>query len=244
MDSLRCYCRRQPLQAVVGGVSLRNHNGRFQPRDGYGNQKNGVLRSRLNTTMTTDLVPKTNELTGLLQAWSRGDQQALEKLAPKVQAELHRIADRYMARERANHPLQATALINEAYIRLINWKSVRWQNRAHFFGVSANLMRRILVDFARARGRVKHGKESTETTLDEAFVLRPGKSSDVLMLDEALIRLAEMDPRKGRLVELRFFGGLSVRETALVMQISDSTVLREWSLAKAWLYREIRGSEL
>jgi RNA polymerase sigma-70 factor, ECF subfamily len=193
--------------------------------------------------MTNELVPKATELTTLLQAWSNGDPQALQVLAPRVQKELHRIAGRYMSRERPNHPLQATALINEAYIRLINWKDVRWEGRAHFFGVCAGLMRRILVDFARTRDQVKHGKGSIETTLDEAFVLQPGRSSDVVTLDEALTKLAEIDPRKGRLVELRFFGGLSVQETALVMEISERTVLREWNLAKAWLYREIRESE-
>src|SRR5205085_11787548 len=161
----------------------------------------------------------------------------------RVKQELHRIAERYIARERADHPLQATALINEAYIRLINWKNVRWQNRAHFFGVSANLMRRILVDYARARSQVKHGKEFIETSLDDAFVLQPGRSSDLVMLDEALTRLAKFDEKKGRIVELRFFGGLSVEETAVVMQISERTVHREWKLARAWLYREIRGSE-
>jgi RNA polymerase sigma factor (TIGR02999 family) len=182
-------------------------------------------------------------LTTLLQAWSGGDQQALERLAPRVQEELHRIASRYMARERPNHPLQTTALINEAYIRLINWKDVQWQNRAHFFAVSAQLMRRILVDFARTRSQVKHGKGLVETVLDEACALQPERSSELVVLDEALIRLAAMDPRKGRLVELRFFGGLSVEETALVMGISHRTVEREWSLAKAWLYRELSRSE-
>lgn len=191
--------------------------------------------------MERDPSPKTNELTVLLQAWSNGDRNALDKLAPRVQEELHRIAERYMARERTDHPLQATALINEAFIRLINWKDIRWQNRAHFFGVSANLMRRILVDFARARDQIKHGNGIDETTLDEAFVLQPGRSSDLVILDEALTRLAEMDPRKGRIVELRFFGGLSVQETALVLEISDRTVHREWNLAKAWLYREMRS---
>jgi RNA polymerase sigma-70 factor, ECF subfamily len=194
-------------------------------------------------TMGMDIVSNTNQLTALLQAWSSGDRQALEQLAPRVQNELHRIADHYMDRERANHPLQATALINEAYIRLINWKDVRWQNRAHFFGVCANLMRRILVDFARARGQVKRGKGCDETSLDEVCVLQPGRSSDILLLDEALTTLAQMDLRKGRVVELRFFGGLSVQETALVMNISDRTVLREWNLAKTWLYRELRRSE-
>lgn len=189
--------------------------------------------------MKADSASTTSELTALLQAWSGGDQQALDKLAPRVQGELHRIAARYMAGERPNHPLQATALINEAYIRLIHWKDVRWQNRAHFFAVSAQLMRRILVDFARARNQVKHGNGITEDTLDEAFVLQPERSSDLVILDEALTRLSEMDARKGRVIELRFFGGLSVQETAVVLQLSDRTVLREWNLAKAWLYREI-----
>jgi RNA polymerase sigma-70 factor (ECF subfamily) len=198
---------------------------------------------QLKATMTKNALSKTHELTGLLQAWSSGDQQALEKLAPQVQQELHRIADHYMARERANHPLQATALINEAYIRLINWNNVQWQNRAHFFAMCANLMRRILVDVARVRDQVKHGKGSGETTLDDACVLQLERSSYLVTLDEALTSLAEIDPRKARLVELRFFGGLSVQETALVMQISDRTVVREWNLAKAWLYREIRHSE-
>ena len=193
--------------------------------------------------MTADSGSPTNELTDLLQAWSGGDQDALEKLAPRVQGELHRIAARYMAGERPDHPLQATALINEAYVRLIDWKDVHWQNRAHFFAVSAQLMRRILVDFARARDQVKHGNGIAETTLDDAFVPQPERSSDLLALDQALTKLAEMDPRKGRVIELRYFGGLSVPETALVMQISDRTVLREWNLAKAWLYREIRATE-
>ena len=193
--------------------------------------------------MTADSASTTRELTGLLRAWSSGDQQALEQLAPRVQRELHRIAARYMADERPNHPLQATALINEAYIRLIDWKDVRWQNRAHFFAVSAQLMRRILVDFARARDQAKHGNGIADEALDEAFVLQPGRSADLLLLDEALTKLAEMDRRKVRVIELRFFGGLSVQETAVVLQVSDRTVLREWNLAKAWLYREIRSEE-
>jgi RNA polymerase sigma factor (TIGR02999 family) len=180
-----------------------------------------------------------SELTTLLQAWSDGDREALEKLAPHVQNELHRIAARYMARERPNHLLQTTALINEAYVRLINWKNVRWQNRAHFFAVSAQLMRRILVDIARSRGQVKRGSGMAEMALDEAFVVAPERSTDLVLLDEALTRLAEMDSRKAQVVELRYFGGLTVEETALVLKISDRTVLREWNLAKAWLYREI-----
>ena len=186
-------------------------------------------------------LPKDHDVTELLQAWRQGDDQALEALAPRVQKELHRLARRHMAGERPNHPLQTTALINEAYIRLIGWDNVQWQNRAHFFAVAAQLMRRILVDIARARLGPRRGGGAAETTLDEAFVFRPDKSRDLLQLDEALTTLAEMDPRKSRIVELRFFGGLSVEETAAVLQISDRTVLREWNLARAWLYREIKG---
>jgi RNA polymerase sigma-70 factor (ECF subfamily) len=181
------------------------------------------------------------QLTELLQAWSDGDASALERLAPRVYQELHRLAARYMAAERPNHALQATALINEAYIRLIGWKNVRWQNRAHFFGVSARLMRRILVDEARARRGPKRRGDVSDTALDEALVFRPEKSRDLLALDDALTRLAEIDPRKSEVVELRFFGGLNEEEAALVLDLSERTIRREWNLAKAWLYREISG---
>jgi RNA polymerase sigma factor (TIGR02999 family) len=183
------------------------------------------------------------ELTLLLQAWSGGDKEALARLVPHVQRELHRLARRYMAGERSGHPLQTTALINEAFIRLIEWKNVQWENRAHFFGVAAQLMRRILVDIARARLGAKRGGGAHETSFDEAFTFQPEKSRDLLALDEALTKLAKVDPRKSRIVELRFFGGLTVEETAAVTKISDRTVLREWILAKAWLYREIKGSD-
>jgi len=181
------------------------------------------------------------QLTALLQAWSEGDKNALEQLAPRVHQELHRLAARYMAGERPNHLLQTTALINEAYIRLIGWRNVRWQNRAHFFGVSARLMRRILVDAARARRGPKRRGNFSDTSLDEACVFGPEKSPDVLALDEALTRLAELDPRKSQIVELRFFGGLNEAETALVLGVSERTVRKDWKLAKAWLYREITG---
>jgi len=184
-------------------------------------------------------APQEHELTNLLRAWSEGDQQALEKLVPRVQKELRRLAARYMAAERPNHPLQTTALINEAYIRLIGWKNVDWQNRAHFFAVSAQLMRRILVDAARTRYGRNRSKVAIETTLNEAAVFRPEKSRDLMVLDEALNRLGEIDPRKSRVIELRFFAGLSVEETAAVLNLSDRTVLREWNLARAWLLREI-----
>jgi RNA polymerase sigma factor (TIGR02999 family) len=183
------------------------------------------------------------QLTALLQAWSNGDKKALEKLAPRVHQELHRLAGRYMAGERPNHPLQTTALINEAYIRLIGWKNVRWQNRAHFFGVSARLMRRILVDAARARRGRKRRGDFNDTSLDEGCVFRPEKSTDLLALDEALTRLAELDPRKSQIVELRFFGGLNEVEIGLVLGVSERTVRKDWKLAKAWLYREITSEE-
>ncbi|HEV7473619.1 MAG TPA: ECF-type sigma factor [Pyrinomonadaceae bacterium] len=167
-------------------------------------------------------APGTHEVTQLLVAWSDGDEAALDRLAPLVSAELHRLAKCYMSREREDHLLQTSALINEAYLRLINWKDVRWQNRAHFFGVAAQMMRRILVDFARQRPRVDKGVEAHH-----------------IALDEALRSLAGIDERKSKIVELRFFGGLSVDETAAVMKVAPITVMREWNKAKAWLYREL-----
>jgi len=184
-----------------------------------------------------------HEVTKLLRAWRQGDEQALEALVPRVQRELQRLARRHLAGERPDHSLQTTALINEAYIRLIGWTSVEWQNRAHFFAVAAQLMRRILVDMARVHKGLKRGRGAPQITLDEAFVYQPEKSRDLLQLDDALSALAEIDPRKSRVVELRFFGGLSVEDTGAVLEISDRTVLREWNLARAWLYREITGKD-
>jgi len=181
------------------------------------------------------------QLTALLQAWSEGNKEALEALVPRVQQELHRLAAWYMAGERPNHPLQTTALINEAYIRLIAWKNVRWQNRAHFFGVSARLMRRILVDGARAQRGPKRRGDFSDTSLDEAFAFQPEKAPDLLALDEALTRLAELDARKSQIVELRFFGGLNEVETASVLGVSERTIRSDWKLAKAWLYRELNA---
>ena len=183
-----------------------------------------------------------HELTQLLEAWSDGEEEALEKLAPLVHAELYRLAKRYMSRERPGHLLQTSALINEAYVRLIDWKAVRWQNRAHFFGVAAQIMRRILVDFARRRPRVDHDQEAVRMSLDEAMTISVGRDPDLLALDEALKSLAEIDERKSRVVELRYFGGLSVEETAEVMKLSSITVIREWNKAKAWLYRELSNN--
>ncbi len=182
--------------------------------------------------------PPTHEVTQLLVAWSDGDQTALEQLVPMVQAELQRLARRYLGQERPGHLLQTSALVNEAYLRLIDWKNVKWQNRAHFFGVSAQLMRRILVDFARRRPRVE-GESVNQVSLEEALVVGNEQSADLVALDEALQSLAQFDERKSRIVELRFFGGLSVEETAEVLQVAPITVMREWNKAKAWLYREL-----
>ncbi len=180
------------------------------------------------------------EITQLLLAWNGGDEQALDRLMPLVQDELHRLAHRYMAGERAGHPLQTTALINEAYLRLIDSSRVRWQNRSHFFAVSAQLMRRILVDVARARNKRKRGGDVVQVSLDEAMVVTREPGTDLIALDDALTTLATFDERKSRIIELRFFGGLSVEETAEVLKVSAATVLRDWGLAKAWLLRELQ----
>jgi RNA polymerase sigma-70 factor, ECF subfamily len=190
--------------------------------------------------MTT---PSSQEITQLLLAWSDGDQAALEKLTPLVYAELHRLAKGYMFGERPGNTLQTTALINEAYLRLIDWKNVHWQSRAHFFGVAAQLMRRILVDFARARHYAKRGGAAQHVSLDEAVTIREDRSAEIIALDEALKSLAEIDPRKSQVVELRFFGGLSAKETAEALKVSQRTVEREWNSARAWLYRELRGKD-
>lgn len=180
-----------------------------------------------------------NNVTELLVAWSHGDEAALEKLTPLIHAELYRIAQRYMSREGPGHPLQTSALINEAFVRLIDWNNTRWQNRAHFFGVAAQMMRRILVDIARRRPRTASGAAAQQVSLEAACQLPEEADPDLVLLDEALTDLAQMDERKSRIVELRFFGGLSVEETAEVLGISDATVMREWKKAKAWLYQAI-----
>ncbi len=180
----------------------------------------------------------TQEITDLLQKWSGGDREALEKLTPVIYAELYRIAKRYMNRERGNHTLQTTALVNEAYLRLIDWENAKWENRAHFFGVSAQLMRRILVDFARKRPKVE-GAVVNQVSLEEAFIVSTEKDADLVLLDEALNELTQFDERKAKIVELKFFGGLSVEEIAEVIKVAPITVMREWQKAKAWLYLEL-----
>jgi len=183
------------------------------------------------------------EVTGLRLAWIEGEQTAFEKLVPLVYAELRRVAHRYMGRERPGHSLQTTALVNEAYLRLIDARRVRWQNRAHFFAVSAQLMRRILVDFARSRQYLKRGGGAQKVSFDEGLVVSKEQGQDLVALDDALKALAAIDGRKGQVVELRFFGGLSVAEIAEALKASRDSVLRDWRLAKVWLAREMRKTE-
>ncbi|RPJ52642.1 MAG: sigma-70 family RNA polymerase sigma factor [Acidobacteria bacterium] len=183
------------------------------------------------------------EVTQLLQAWRGGDQTALDRLIPLIHAELHRLAHHYMLRERLGHTLQTTALVNEAYLRLIDASQVAWQNRAHFLAISANLMRRILVDFARTRGYQKRGGNVVKVELDEARVPSSGRGAEVIALDDALKALAVFDERGAKVVELRFFGGLSEEETGEVLGVSARTVKRDWAAAKAWLQREMKGEE-
>ena len=183
--------------------------------------------------------PSPHEVSRLLRAWSSGDEAALQTLIPLVYEELHRIARRYMGREREGHTLQTSALVNEAYLRLVDWKNVEWQNRAHFFAVSAQMMRRILVDFARDRRYLKRGGGALQVSLAEAAGMTSERGTDLVALDDALNSLAEVDKRKSQVVELRFFGGLSVEETAEVLKVSAETVMRDWKLAKVWLLREL-----
>ena len=188
------------------------------------------------------LVDTSTNVTQLLRAWAGGDPAALETLTPLVYAELHRMAARAMAAERPDHTLQPTALVHEAFVRLMNSTDVVWDDRAHFFALSARLMRRILVDFARARQRHKRGGGGAPVPLDDTAVVSPPKAPYLVALDDALTRLAEVDARKSEIVELRFFGGLSVEETADVLKLSRATVMRDWKMARLWLLREIRST--
>ena len=183
--------------------------------------------------------PAPEEVSQLLQDWSNGDQAALDKVMPVVYQELHRLAHHYMRRERAGHTLQTTALVNEAYLRLADYKKMRWQSRTHFFAVAAQVMRRILVEKARSKKFAKRGGGAQQISLDETAIVSAGRSAEVIAVDEALTDLESWDPRKGRIVELRFFGGLSIEETAEVLKVSPTTVQREWRSAKAWLHRAI-----
>jgi len=185
------------------------------------------------------MTPSPSKVTQLLHDWSDGDREALDKLIPIVYEELRRQAARYLRRERPGHTLQTTALIHEAYLRLIDQKNVRWQNRAHFFAIAAQLMRRILVDHARGRQAAKRGGSDIKLPLEEGMIGSEGREVDLVALDEALERLASIDPQQSRVVELKFFSGLSVEETAEVLGVSQRTVKRDWNVAKAWLRREI-----
>jgi len=179
-------------------------------------------------------------VTQLLVAWGKGDQQAFDALMPEVRKELHRLAAHYMAEEPPGHDLQPTALINEAYLRLVDWKNIQWADRAHFFGMAANMMRRVLVDYARSRDRLKRGGEAIQVSFTEAANVPIPQSADVLALDKALRELEKIDSRKSQIVEMRFFGGLSQEETSEALHISVATVRRDWSLARAWLARELK----
>ena len=190
------------------------------------------------------MLPRsTEQITDLLIAWGNGDQGALDRLTPLVYDELRRLARRYMLREGQGHTLQPTALVHEAYLRLIDWKNARWQNRAQFFAIAARVMRHILVDSARSGACMKRGGAAVHVTLDEVMEIAQEPGSDVVAIDEALTALAALDPRQSKVVELRFFGGLSWEEVAEVLDVSVGTVRRDWSLAKVWIYRQLTSTE-
>jgi RNA polymerase sigma factor (TIGR02999 family) len=188
------------------------------------------------------MTPPPQQVTQLLNDWSSGDQAARDRLMPLVYDELHRLAHQYMKRESKGHTLQTSALVNEAFVKLVDQKNVRWQNRAHFFGIAAQLMRRILVDHARSRETAKRGGGVQAISFDDALYVSDERSAEVVAVHEALEQLSQFDSRKGQVVELRFFGGLSIDETAQVLGVSPGTVMRDWTLAKAWLHREITAA--
>lgn len=185
------------------------------------------------------MAPSPQQVTQLLVAWSGGDQAARDELMPLVYEELRRLAHQYLRRERRGHTLQTSALVHEAYVRLVDQTSIKWQGRAHFFGIAARLMRQVLVDYARTRRYAKRGGNARRVSLDEALIVSKERAAEVVALDDALKSLAEIDPRQSQIVELRFFGGLSIEETAEVLAVSPGTVMRDWTLAKAWLRRAI-----
>jgi RNA polymerase sigma factor (TIGR02999 family) len=191
--------------------------------------------------MKKDPPRQEHQITELLVEWSGGNQDALDELYPLVYDELHRLARRYMSRERKGHTLQTTALINEAYVRLVDQRNVQWANRSHFFAISAQIMRRILIDHARRHAYAKRGGGAQQVSLDETAAIALDNLSEFLRLDEALQSLAELDPRRSRVVELRYFGGLNNEEIAGVLKISENTVIRDWNMARAWLYSQLAG---
>jgi len=194
------------------------------------------------TVVNDSMTPPPNDVTQLLVAWGNGDQAARDELMPLVYAELHRLAHRHIKKERPGHTLQTSALVNEAFVRLVDQRDVHWQSRAHFFGIAAQMMRRILVDYARKRRFAKRGGDQLQVSLNEELVAANQRSADVVLLDDALTQLAEIDERKSKVVELKFFGGLSIEETAEALDVSAGTVMRDWTLAKAWLRRAMSRS--
>jgi RNA polymerase sigma factor (TIGR02999 family) len=193
--------------------------------------------------VSAPIMASDETVTTLLLAWSAGDKSALERLVPQVESELRRIASHHMRRENVGHTLQTTALVNELYIKLVDQKQATWHNRVHFFAVAAQLMRRILVDYARRHLRTKRGGGAINIPLDEVAIISREKSAELVALDDALERLAEIDPLKARIIELRHFGGLTVEETAAILKVSEITVMRHWGLAKAWLRLQVRGNQ-
>ena len=193
--------------------------------------------------MRDSAIPPSIEVTQLLKAWGNGDEAALGRLIPLVQQELHRLAHRYMSREKPDHTLQTTALVNEVYLRLVDVAHVSWQDRVHFFAISARIMRRILTDFARSRNYQKRGGAALHVSFDEALAVGKKRDAEIIAIDEALVALAAVDARKSQVVELRFFAGLSVEETAEVLKVSPETVKRDWRFAKAWLYQALSGEK-
>jgi RNA polymerase sigma factor (TIGR02999 family) len=185
------------------------------------------------------MTSSTHQITQLLKGWGNGDQAARDELIPLVYEELRRMAHQHMRKERPGHTLQTSALVHEAFVRLVDQREIQWQNRAHFFGIAAQMMRRVLVDHARSRHYAKRGGDARQVTLDEVAMVSAERAADVVALDDALIRFAAIDQRKSQIVELRFFGGLSIEETAAVLAVSAGTVMRDWTLAKAWLRREM-----
>ena len=184
-------------------------------------------------------MPSDSDITALLVEWNNGDKSAMEKLLPLVERELHRLAHSYMRRENAQHTLQTTALINETYLRLVDQRKVQWQNRAHFFGIAAQIMRRILLNYARDQNRLKRGGKAIHVSLSQAQILPQEQDREIISLNDALTKLEAIDERKSKVVELRYFGGLSIEETAAVLGVSDETIRREWIRAKAFLHREL-----
>ena len=205
----------------------------------YNSPPSALIRPKRIAVLMTEPPSKTHQVTDLLDAWSHGDKEALDKLMPLVYDELRRLARQHMRRERAGHTLQTTALVNEAYIRLVDQRRAQWQNRGQFFGIAARLMRRILVDHARSRHRLKREGDAHKVSLDEAATVSQEQSTDLLALHEALKKLETLNERMGRIVELRFFGGLSIEETADVIKVSPGTVMKDWTFAKAFMHEAI-----